>query len=225
MRRWVTVWVWTVFVLLAAWGGLALLSDSMTTHEDRLPAARLSIVTPSGEMRATLVASAAPRNGQAPAPVSQARRPVGGTSVVPDGWSREKVAALSLAIPPDWDVDDEPWPAVDRAAPEVGWRSVADLVGPGELPAQVAVADLPASWEDAAGGWTEHRDIPVPGAQEASLETAERSTGSGGTVLHARVVVRRVLDGPAQVVDLRLPPDAAGGSDLLDAFVGSLSVC
>lgn len=222
MRRWVTVWVWTVLVLIGVWGALALLSDAMTTHEDRPTRAELRVVwtRPSGERSASV--SAGPDAGVRPAP--HAPRPAGGSAVVPDGWSVEKVAGLSLAIPPDWDVDDEPWPAVDRAAPDVGWRSTADLVGPGELPAQVAVAALPASWADATGGWSERRDIPVPGAQEASLETAERSTSDGGSVLHARVVVRKVVDGPAQVVDLRLPPDAAGGIDLLDAFVGSLSV-
>jgi hypothetical protein len=223
VRRWVTVWILTVLVLLGVWGVLALLSDSMTTHEDRPTKAqvRVRVSEPSAELRVTATRSSAPSR---PVAAPHPPRPAGGSAVVPDGWNVEKVAGLTLAIPPDWSVDDEPLLAVDRATPDAGWRSAADLVGPGELPAQVAVAGLPSSWADATGGWSEQRDIPVPGAQEATLETAERSTRSGGTVLHARVVVRKVVDGPAQVVDLRLPPDSAGGVDLLDAFVGSLSV-
>ncbi len=213
MRRWLVVWVWTVLVLLAVWGTLAVLSDSMTTQ------ARSTAPNPDATR---VVVEGSAEAYQAVVPQSPYR--VGGTAVVPDGWSVERVAGLSLAIPPDWAVDDDPWTADDRPGSDAGWRSAADLVGPGEQPAQVAVADLPASWADTTRGWTEQHVIPVPGAEEASLAVVEQSTGSGGTVLTARVVVRQVLDGPAHVVDLRLPPDAAGGLDLLDALVGSLSL-
>ncbi|QAY69604.1 hypothetical protein [Xylanimonas protaetiae] len=223
MRRWVTVWVGVVVGLLVVWGVVAVLAYAMTTHDDGpASAAVLRTAAPADESHVTAVVSQAPGGGVRPAP--RAVEPAGGTAVVPEGWSVEEVAGLSLAVPPAWDHDDTPWPAVDHGAPADGWRSLADLVGPGKLPAQLAVTALPASWDDATGGWSDEHAVAVPGARQASLATTERSTGSGGTLLEARVVVRKTVGGPAQVVDLRLPPASSGGRALLDQILASLSL-